>query len=388
MSGWYATMPNPARRKYFSENLKLLLDYLENNVEEELVTKCLETYSTYPTPQKGGPLFFKIMIDQLQTNSDEATQYLLGVLKNLKISTFKGEDVTVVVSLIRGAVERLSNIRNPITNTNAVPDDLVKTLLTVFQTSSVGEFNEFFRHMSISVRINQVKQGLKALPTISELLHAAESNYRELSVAAKWTGVSTKGGETAFVAGQQPQQQQRTPPICWNCDSSGHSSRDCTKPKDADKIAKNREAFQKKKQARIGPDRSDGHDVTPTGQFSPPNVDEQRGPGGQRTSGRRTIDGIPHFYKRADKRWYPVNQTAPSNPPNPQQPPQAVQAPAVPQQVLTPQGLTQSGATALSEPTSATADTQERRRQIDLALLNTNRSISQALSGLAEQFRL
>jgi hypothetical protein len=44
------------------------------------------------------------MIDQLQTNSDEATQYLLGVLKGLKISNYPGEDVGVVVSLIRGAV--------------------------------------------------------------------------------------------------------------------------------------------------------------------------------------------------------------------------------------------------------------------------------------------
>ena len=306
---WYATMPKGKRRQFFIENLKLSFDYMENNTKDQLFTKCLETYADYPASQKGGPLFFKIMIDQLQTNSEDATQYLLDTLKNLKISNFKGEDVTTVVSLIRGAVSRLKNIRNPHTHTHAVPEDLAKTLLGVFQTSSVSDFNEFFKHMSISCRVNQVKQGLSALPTIEELLHAAESNYRDLSVADKWTGVSTKKSETGFTAGGP--RARGAALVCWNCDTPGHSSRDCTKPKDTDRISRNRLAFQKKKEERTGGPRRDGQDMTPTGKFAPPTVDETRGPNGARTSGRRSIDGVPHFYKRADRRWYPVDTSPP-----------------------------------------------------------------------------
>jgi hypothetical protein len=63
----------------------------------------------------------------------EAAEYLVNVVKNLKITNFLGEDVRKV-SLICGAVKRLMNLKDA-TGQLALPKDLPEKLLDVFQTS-------------------------------------------------------------------------------------------------------------------------------------------------------------------------------------------------------------------------------------------------------------
>ena len=45
-------------------------------------------------------MFFKIIMVILQNNSEEATVYLINIVKGLKLTDFDGEDVTKVVSLM------------------------------------------------------------------------------------------------------------------------------------------------------------------------------------------------------------------------------------------------------------------------------------------------
>jgi hypothetical protein len=56
------------------------------------VTKLNETYSEYLTAERGGPFFFKIMMDKLQNNSKDVTTYLISVVKNLKITDYDYPD--------------------------------------------------------------------------------------------------------------------------------------------------------------------------------------------------------------------------------------------------------------------------------------------------------
>jgi hypothetical protein len=53
------------------------------------------------------------------------------------------------VSLLRGAMKRLQHI-------NKMPDDIVKTLLNVMQTSSVDAFNAQFNHIQRQRKQNAV----------------------------------------------------------------------------------------------------------------------------------------------------------------------------------------------------------------------------------------
>ena len=64
---WYQTMTEDQNNKWFCQNMNmnLIYEYFIFNMEDKLATKVKETYLKYPVEQRGGPLFFKIMIDIL-----------------------------------------------------------------------------------------------------------------------------------------------------------------------------------------------------------------------------------------------------------------------------------------------------------------------------------
>ena len=90
-------------KEYYHDNLMLTFKHLENNMAHKLFDKCFEHYDTHPPIQQGGPLLFIIMMKTLVSSSEEATQHLKDMAKNLKISDFKGENILHMVSLIWGA---------------------------------------------------------------------------------------------------------------------------------------------------------------------------------------------------------------------------------------------------------------------------------------------
>jgi hypothetical protein len=53
------------------------LDYMKNNVTENLWNKVLEKYKPFQEKQKGGPLFFKLMMNQLLSNTESAAKALV-----------------------------------------------------------------------------------------------------------------------------------------------------------------------------------------------------------------------------------------------------------------------------------------------------------------------
>ena len=114
-------------KEYYHDTLMLTFKHLENNMTHKLFDKCFEHYDIYPPIQQGGPLLFIIMMKMLVSSSEEATQHLKDMVKNLKISDFKGENVLRVVSLIWGAYKCLKWIKqvpvhrsNPNNTTNII----------------------------------------------------------------------------------------------------------------------------------------------------------------------------------------------------------------------------------------------------------------------------
>jgi hypothetical protein len=77
------------------------------------------------------------MSNQLLADTEEAAASLQKQVKGFKISNIEGENIRKVVSLLRGAVTRLTYIKK-------VPEEFLKILLQVMQTSSVDSFNKTF----------------------------------------------------------------------------------------------------------------------------------------------------------------------------------------------------------------------------------------------------
>jgi hypothetical protein len=225
----------------------------------------------------GGPLFFKLLMDLLQNNSAKAAEYLVNVVKNLKILSFNGENVLKVASLIRGAVKRLTNLKDA-RGQSALLTNLANHLLDVFQTSLVKDFNSLFKHFRLQSKIAtfRAKSGTSGTPTIDEILQFAENQYHLMKLTGKWTGVDAKSNETFFVAALQAAGANGTKfMICFNC-GGAHSFKSCPKPANKARIRANQKIFKDKKKAGL-PNKSNDlkkKNGGKEGKFAPPTEDE------------------------------------------------------------------------------------------------------------------
>jgi len=68
--------------------------YFQSNVSEELYEKAFETYDEFSSTEKGGPLFFIIMMNMLLSNTEEAASTLQERVKTFKLTNLPGEDIS------------------------------------------------------------------------------------------------------------------------------------------------------------------------------------------------------------------------------------------------------------------------------------------------------
>jgi len=356
-NAWYQKWPEADT---FRENLQLSADLLQNNMEDSLWEKCLETYNAYKPEEQGGPLLFIIMMNHLQSNTEEAVEYLQNALKKIQIRDYEGENVEHVVSLIRGAYRRLKNL-GP--HDSKVPKELPKQLVEIFQTSSVSDFNDVFKHIALDskTKTTKGKLGTGKWPPVEETLELAAKTYLDLWSTDQWSGVTTKAKESSFIADQG--KKAATDVVCWNCDEQGHTTKTCPRPKNNDLIKKNRAVFLKNRRANRQQSAKDKAKAT-KGKWAPPTNNENN---------RRTIDGKAKFWLKPGKKWpngrWVDDRDAPSA--------QVVTPPATgPPSTIT---ATVPAPGASVAGTTTDAAKQQRR---ELALSNTTHAIQTAMQGL------
>jgi mRNA degradation ribonuclease J1/J2 len=109
------------------------------------------------------------MMKKVQSHTNSAVQYLINSVKNLIISNFEGENVSRVVSLIRGANKRLRNV-------TTLPEEFPKWVLMVLQYSSVNNFNKTFSHLKRAIEVVSplITRLLPAYPSIEVMLQMGE----------------------------------------------------------------------------------------------------------------------------------------------------------------------------------------------------------------------
>lgn len=294
---WYRTYTTP---DYYRENLQLTGEFLENNCTEALWEKCSEAHEEYPAKQRGGPLLFLIMMKLLQSHSDHAVQYLINSVKNLKISNFEGENVSKVVSLVRGAYKRLKSITK-------LPEEFPQWVLQLMQTSSVTPFNDSFSHLQRNIEVVETLssgQVTPLYPTVESMLQVAQKLYLDMISTSKWSGLNTKANQSAFMT-NVPKAQGTNKITCWNCGQEGHSLKECTKPINQNAVEQRKNAFREKKKSerKNGNGKKDGRGSNK--KWSPPTPDERN---------RRVIDGRPMFFVKKTGRWEPDKKAAGTSP--------------------------------------------------------------------------
>jgi hypothetical protein len=283
----------------FTENLKLTLDYMKNNVTENLWNKVLEKYKPFHEKQKGGPLFFKLMMNQLLSNTELAAKALVERVEKYNIRNIQWGEVMKVMLQIASAINRLKHI-------GKLPQDMTITLLTIMQTSSVDEFNKVFAAIEVQKTGDDLNQSSTAYVkcfnyTVDDILSVAEAQYLKLFEKGQWTGATTKGQDSAFAAQQWLNAKFQK---CHNCGKPGCQVYICPTPKDEEKIKKNRQLFlDNLKQGGSGPEAGSGHQKS-----GGKNDWKWRKPDAHE-NGKRHIDGKHMYYHYRAGKWKVVDKT-------------------------------------------------------------------------------
>jgi hypothetical protein len=246
---WYRKW---SKDTYFAENLDYTFRLLKNNTETTLWEKCMEEYTQYAAPYRGGPLMFFLILRRIHSTSESALQFLLNKVRTLKIRDIQGEDVDLAISLIRSCHSMLH--ASSTVDHNYIPDDFPQIVLRALQTTSNHSFNRAFELEESNVQHTADKENRKPVwPDIEKVLNMATNIYNRLTGSNKWL-TSRDHRRRAYVAGPggarsnghpNGRQQQGYRRRCWNCGSQDHELPDCPSPKDEAKIEKARQDYLK-----------------------------------------------------------------------------------------------------------------------------------------------
>ena len=238
------------RQEYIRENMVLIFKLLQNNTEEQLWTKSLEEYHEFIEIQRGGPLMLILILKRIQNSSETAVLHLKDSLQKLSIKKLPGENVDNAVSLVKSTYRLL--IAASTDSRNYVPEDFAHTVLKIYQTTSVPEFNAQFKRLEQDALMESDLHGkMPQFPEVAELNSLATNSYARL----KNDGWDAPKGKRALNAqantnggkgkGKRPYQ----PPVCFNCGGS-HFLNQCKAPRDKAKIDAAREKFNRERNQR------------------------------------------------------------------------------------------------------------------------------------------
>jgi hypothetical protein len=197
---------------YHLQNLDWSQEMLERSCDDDLRNKILEKSMDIPAIQMGGPTFLALIMHEVTSTTEDSIRALTSQITNMKLTNFKGEDVTKAASQLRGAIAALEVV-------GQVHHDILERVLDIFQTTSVVEFNANFRAM----RIQQRTLGMNFVR--SEIMNLAESLYSDFSSKGEWNRVANPGDDLVFL-GQWDK-------VCWDCGDTGHRAGGtcCKRPK-------------------------------------------------------------------------------------------------------------------------------------------------------------
>jgi hypothetical protein len=233
------------KNKYITENLSITQALVKNNTEETLFHKCWEEYKAYHQMQRGGPLILILVLKRIHNASEQHLEHLKLKVENLRISELEGENVDVAVSLVNAAHSIF--ISSSTATQSRIPPEWSKTLIRVFQTTTVPEFNQVFKDEEREARRDADKNGGQPnWPTHEQLTRLATVTYNRIKQSGSWDLPTKKSkGYLNAPAGKGPPSNPDY--RCWNCGESGHRIDACPKPRNQARIDAERVKFRAKR---------------------------------------------------------------------------------------------------------------------------------------------
>ena len=240
--------------EFIPDNLNLTYTMCKNNTEDNLFNKCLEEYEKYHSMQQGGPLMLCLLLQRIHNGTEQHMEHLKLRVETLKISNLEGESVYLAVSLVNAAYSTFESATTP--NNDRIPPEWSKTLIKVFQTTSVPEFNETFKDEEKNARCDADKTGGQPTwPSHDELTKLATATYSRIKQTGHWDVPASRKAKGYQAMGSPSGRQPGSPSpgrSCWNCGSTEHMCNACPKPRDETRIQAGLKQFQANRPPRTG----------------------------------------------------------------------------------------------------------------------------------------
>jgi hypothetical protein len=261
------------------------------------------------------------LVSDLQSIADSIIEHI----QSYKIRDVKGEDVSVSVTLLRNGCDWLHSVHR-------LPNDIPRTLVQVFQTTSNGEFNRYFAAAEIDMRRDPLSQRRDQYAVhhyllqnsgslvaklqdqikveCEKLLEDADREYMLSLYQGSWRVPKANGDATALLAnipagGQAFSKVQIFKAAvllaglhCWNCGGTDHKLSDCPHAKNEKQIEANRKAWNAAKAKK-----ANGTPSPSSTRQGGNNRSKKWAPPGKGDGPKRVIDGKPMFWNRGRKRW-------------------------------------------------------------------------------------
>ena len=209
-----------ADSEIFLQDLDWSHQHIMNSLTNELREDIQGTLDhDYHARHIGGPLTFALMIDRCINLSDSSIEKLKEKISSFSFKEVTGEDVLTMTKRFKYALKRLES-------NDAMTDKVTKSLFTVFQTTSVDEFNKVFEAWELTCK----RRGAK-VPSYTEILDEAAHQFKDLQLENKWNGTDKKSQGSMFL--NRETRDHDGPPPDWS------------DPKDSDKISSNPDRFER-----------------------------------------------------------------------------------------------------------------------------------------------
>ena len=178
------------------ETSSWLLQVLKSSISKEIHANISHDFNSLPLYQRGGFVFFKLLMDTIHKNSDENRELLRDYLKSFKLSSTPGENVTISTNGFIAAIRLLKP--------NDRPSDMVLLLLNGLKSNN-EHFNDIVKSLRGSLKSPAhedyvADKGLTELDLVRRYASTLKNTYVNLVQSKQWNVKSSSSGESFFPA--------------------------------------------------------------------------------------------------------------------------------------------------------------------------------------------
>ena len=138
----------------FAKELTWSYSHFRTHVESSLYENVNAVFKMFPPVQQGGPLFLKLLLDQLVVSNEASLEALVVTTTTYDIKTMsKDEDIIEVIKLLSSITDTIIAIRDD--TEHPLPEKYLQKILKVFQTTSVEKFNTSFQKLEDDLVFNR-----------------------------------------------------------------------------------------------------------------------------------------------------------------------------------------------------------------------------------------